>query len=218
MEVYALEILNALSTQNILLSFNYITLMQRKRLDYLIAILILLRDNIMGRYQLSKLLNLGEGITRNFLKYLKEKGYIDVIRGGSKLNEEGMKFLSKLLNRLRIRSISEINLAHILKGNYSGYGAAIPASYCNLSTVTLRDEVVRNGAKGALILIKKGEIIEMPHISNNIFKDYPNLANEVVNKLKPRDNDLIIIAFSENLGSALLALIRTLLRLNNLIS
>jgi predicted transcriptional regulator len=105
-------------------------------------------DKPVSRSQLSKTLDLGEGTIRAILSILKKNKLLESNKQGHYLSTKGNKIVKKIRNNINMKKIDLINISpnkknvavHIKKLNKIG------------KSYVLRDEAVKNGADGALIL------------------------------------------------------------------
>jgi hypothetical protein len=58
------------------------------------------------------------------------------------------------------------------------------------------------GAKGATTIMFKEGRLKIPSVSDDVTKDFPDAANQIVRLLKPEENDVIIIGSADSLGKA----------------
>jgi hypothetical protein len=65
-----------------------------------------------------------------------------------------------------------------------------------------RDAAVKAGALGATTLIYKQNILTMPGVEENCFKNYPKIRDMLISALQPKENDVIIIGTANNQETA----------------
>ncbi|MCW4031243.1 MAG: DUF4443 domain-containing protein, partial [Candidatus Bathyarchaeota archaeon] len=70
------------------------------------------------------------------------------------------------------------------------------------SGIDQRDAAIRGGARRAVVIVFKNGHLIIESVSNNIEKDFPESANVILKDLNPAENDVIIIAGSDNLLKA----------------
>ncbi len=176
----------------------------------IIAILYLLKKyGRLGRYQLSKMLGIGEGVVRKILERLRDEGYLNTIRGGSSLTELGKKLYEDLLRKFNIKKICEIDIKSLIGKEY--YSVGLCCKLNEVKVLSLRDSVVRAGADGALIIIYENGILKLPYVSNDIKRDFPSLANSLIKEFNPIDKEIIVISFSKDFGKALLSVLKAII-------
>jgi len=163
----------------------------------------------LGRYTVSRLTGLSEGKVRRILKDLAGRGYVDVSKGGSKLTENGLSFYLNYLNNLGLKEICLIRVKDKV-----GVCVHLKPKNKKFGVLELRDEVVRGGAEGALILeVEKGEL--MLHPVGRMRDHLPEVASHLSKSLELRDGDLIIVGFGRELKGALKGAISTATKISN---
>tara|TARA_B100000315_G_C14593565_1_gene597365 strand:- start:2217 stop:2792 length:576 start_codon:yes stop_codon:yes gene_type:complete len=144
-------------------------------------------ENPVSRSHLSKSLELGEGTIRSILDILKGKGFLESNNMGHSLSEKGKSTLKKIKDNIDIEKISKINLFPDKKS------IAIHVKSPNKieKTVILRDEAIKNGAEGALILKydKKLKFYDM---------DYKEDFSQIETEFDLKKNDIIIVAYADS--------------------
>jgi len=141
----------------------------------------------VSRSFLSKSLELGEGTIRSILDILKSKGYLESNNAGHYLSEKGNITVKKIRDSINIKQINKILMFPSKK--IIAIKIKNPAKTVNV--VALRDEAVKNGAEGALILKfdKKLRFYD---------SDYKENLSGIENKLKVNKNDLVIVAYADS--------------------
>ena len=102
----------------------------------------------VSRSYLSESLELGEGTIRSILDILKEKGYLESNNIGHYLNERGNNVVKKINSIITIEKIDRVSMFP----NKKIVALQIKDPKQAVNVVALRDEAVKNGAEGALIL------------------------------------------------------------------
>ena len=152
--------------------------------------LLLLRKGRMGRKGLAELLDVGEATGRTILSKLKSAGLAGSDRGGAYLTEEGTAEADSLAGVLEPADVE-------LPESYgSAVACVVVKNRCGaLGTVVAhRDEAVRGGADGALIMIRRDGKYVFPDWSY----EYPVKVTP-----EPPDGACLVIAWA---GSRSLAI------------
>jgi hypothetical protein len=145
---------------------------------------------------LSQELALGDGSVRTLLKHLKMQNLVKSTNGGTRLTEKGKELSSELLQSIPYEAIMPKRSIALGRFNYvvllKKYGFAIK------SGIEQRDAAIKIGALGATTMIYKDNKIIMPgaysnNNSNNFLQEEPDITTLLVDKLKPHENDVIII-------------------------
>ena len=151
---------------------------------------------IVGRIRLSKELGLGEGTTRTLLKHLKNEGVTRSSRSGISFSEEGKKLFSDLRSKLSEGvdvpssplTVGSFNIAILVRDSAQAVGSGMEQ----------RDIAIKSGASGATTLVFSGNKLSMPTGEQNVSESMPMLHAELVTKLNPNENDVIIVGSGEN--------------------
>jgi predicted transcriptional regulator len=160
------------------------------------ALEIISKCGIVGRIRLSKELGLGEGTTRTLLKHLKNEGIIQSSRSGISFSEEGKKLFSDLRSKLSggvevpssPLTVGPFNIAVLVRNSAQAVGSGMEQ----------RDISIKSGASGATTLVFSGNKLSMPTGEQNVSECMPMLHDELVTKLNPNENDVIIVGCGEN--------------------
>lgn len=141
----------------------------------------------VSRSFLAKSLELGEGTIRSILDILKNKGYLESNNIGHYLSKNGIKFIKEIKYNAAIENIRGISLFP----NKEVIAIKIKNPAKAVNEVVLRDEAVKNGAEGALIL---------KYDKNLKFydSDYEENLSEIENKLELSKNDMVIVAYADS--------------------
>lgn len=162
---------------------------------HLMRTLLLLYEKPTGRKKLVRQLGVGEGSVRTILKRMWAEGLVESHRSGQKLSESGEKKVKKLLARIRIeRDFHSDDLTGKEKAQVMVM--VKNAKLESKSILDLRDLSIRNGADGAIILIKKDDGFIFPKQEIKL-EDYGNLHT----KLKTGDitvGDTAIICWADD--------------------
>ena len=141
----------------------------------------------VSRLQLSKQLDVGEGTVRSILEILQKTGFLESNNQGHYLSTKGDTLVRNIKNNVDIK---EINLKDIFPNKkkvavYLKNPDKIDKPYI------LRDEAVKNGADGALILKYDKKLMLYD-------SDYKQNFSEIENKFDLGKNDLVIVAYANS--------------------
>ncbi len=152
--------------------------------------LMILREGRMGRKGLAEALGVGEATGRTILSKLKAAGLAASDRGGAYLTpagEEKSESLLRLVRPIRVELPERYGNAVV--------GVEVKAACDLLRTgVRQRDEAVRGGALGALVLIKRGGKYVFPEDG----QEYPLVASP-----EPADGSCVIVAWADSTSQAI---------------
>ncbi len=155
----------------------------------------LMSEKPMGRNKLAKKLNVGDGAVRTIISRLKEAGLISTSKEGCNLTKKGSEvwgqFEQVFPKRMEIPKSelnqSEYNFAFLVKDS----GQKVH------SGIDQRDAAIIAGARKALVSVFKDGHLRIESVSDCIEKQYPKAANQILQQLKPEDNDVVIVAGSD---------------------
>ena len=159
------------------------------------ALEIIGKSGTVGRIRLSKELRLGEGTTRTLLKHLKNEGVTQSSRSGISFSEEGKKLFSDLRSKLSEGvevpssplTVGPFNIAILVRDSAQAVGSGMEQ----------RDIAIKSGASGATTLVFSGNKLSMPTYEQNVSESMPMLHAELVTKLNPNQDDVIIVGSGE---------------------
>jgi hypothetical protein len=164
---------------------------------HIIKLLLILESEVtMGRITLARRLGIGEGSVRTIIKRLLEASIISVDAiGGCNLTEIGQSVTSDL--KKIIVSTGDIDLRQM--------GIKVPAFAAQLrgleipqSPTMLRDDAVRNGADGMMILKSLDGRLCLPMMSEDMSMEYPAIDAAVKSRFELRSKDILLIGFARD--------------------
>ena len=145
----------------------------------------------VGRIRLSKMLGLGEGEARTLVKHLRNEGLIEVSRSGIFLSEFGKEVFSDL--RSQMGKEVEVPESSLTVGPFNTAIIVRNVAHMVRKGVEQRDAAIRVGASGATTLIFRNKRLIIPGVSDDILRDAPTIQDLLVSRLKPGENDVIIL-------------------------
>lgn len=121
---------------------------------------------------------------------------IKVLRSGCILTEKGEGLWAEL--RSRLAGKARISGVGVPLGEH-GFAILVRQGARRVRLgVEQRDEAIRAGAQGAIILVYQGGRLRMPGVSEDVSVDYPDLFGEVMSALGPREGDAVVIAYADD--------------------
>lgn len=158
----------------------------------------------VSRSFLAKSLELGEGTIRSVLDILKEKNYLESNNIGHYLSKNGSTMVENLKNNIVIKKIDKVSLFP----NKKIITIQIKNFKKIANVVALRDEAVKNGAEGALILKYDNKL-------RFYDSDYKEDLRKIENKLDLSRNDLVIVTYADSYKLAEYGAIATVINISN---
>jgi DNA-binding MarR family transcriptional regulator len=156
----------------------------------------LLAQKPLGRNKLAEKLQVGDGAVRTIISRLKDSDLIETAKGGCNLTKKGQEIWQQLEDIFPRR----VELSHS-ELTRSAFNFAFLVKNCNLkfgSGIDQRDAAIIAGARKALVIVFKSGHLCIESVSNCIEKQYPEAASQILEELKPKDNDVIIIAGADS--------------------
>jgi len=150
----------------------------------------------VGRVKLSKTLGLSEGAIRTLIKHLENEGLIEVSRTGIVLTNLGKELSSNL--KSRVSEAIEIPQSSLTVGQFNMAILIKNASNAIKGGLEQRDAAIKVGALGATTLIFNRGKLNMPLVDEDVFRKVPTIREALISKLKPQENDLIIIGSAKD--------------------
>jgi len=160
------------------------------------ALEIISKCGSVGRIRLSKEVGLGEGTTRTLLKHLKNEGITQSSRSGISFSETGKKLFSDL--RSKVSEGVDVASSPLTVGSFNIAVLVRDSAQAVGSGMEQRDTAIKSGASGATTLVFSGNKLSMPACVNDISESTSSLHDEIVTKLNPNENDVIIVGSGEN--------------------
>jgi hypothetical protein len=151
---------------------------------------------VTSRNALCSGLVLGEGTVKTLVKHLKMQGLIETSNRGIKMTVKGNGVYEGLLSAIPAEmSLPKCSVA-LSRFNYAvlvrEFGFAVGLG------IEQRDAAIKMGATGATTLLFKDNKFVMPVSSNDSLKKEREVRRMLVEKLNPRDGDVIIIGSADS--------------------
>ena len=150
----------------------------------------------IGRNKLAEKLNIGEGAIRTIVSHLKDSGLIVTSKEGCTLTDKGLSVWKNFEDVFPIRV--EIGKTALTTSKYNYAFLVKNKAHKIKSGIDQRDAAIMGGARRALIIVSKHGRLMIESVSNSIEEEFPEAANEILEKIKPEDNDVIIIAGADS--------------------
>jgi hypothetical protein len=153
----------------------------------------------VGRLELSRGLELGEGETRTLIKHLRNEGLIDVSRRGISLSGTGRELLSSL--RTVLSKQVEVPLTPLTVGRFNV--AVRVAHMKNFVKYGLeqRDAAITAGAKGATTLVFTKKELVIPGTGEKV-SETGSLVVAALIELGLEEGDVVIVGSADAKMSA----------------
>jgi len=161
-----------------------------------IALKILSRQKYTSRLAFCNELHIGEGAARTLILHLKQSGLVDSIRAGTFLTSKGIRFVKKLFSVVPFQC--KIEPCNIAREKYNH--AILLRDYATVvgNGMDQRDYSILYGAKGATTLSFENNKFVFPGEKRDCLSDDPKTKKVLLENLQPEENDLVIIASSDD--------------------
>jgi hypothetical protein len=159
------------------------------------ALQVLSKQKYVSRISFCNELHIGEGAVRTLILHLKQEGLVDSMRAGTFLKIKGVRFAKKFFDVISAQcKVEQCNVARE-KHNH----AILLKDYASIidNGMEQRDFAILYGAKGATTLSFENNQFVFPGEVRNCLSDDPQTEKILLHNLKPEENDLVIIASSD---------------------
>lgn len=160
----------------------------------------LIAEKAIGRSKLAKELGVGEGAVRTMINRLKDVDLITTSKLGCALSSKGLELWNEY--RTVFERKVEIGKNELTLAVYNVAILVKNRGHKVKSGMEQRDAGIMVGAKGATTIMFKAERLIIPSVSDNIAKDFPKAANQMVRLLRPEENDVIVVGSADSLVKA----------------
>ncbi len=157
-----------------------------------LRVIFMLQNGRFGRKSISKKLFLGEGYVRKILTKLEQKRLIKRSKKGTELTNKGIALIDEI--KKTIYPAGTI----AMQGYENMYGVVVKKASDKVDKgLEERDEAIRLGAKGAMIITYEGNKLWFPSIEC-ITDKYPEIDRAFRSVVKSlEDGDVIIAAWGD---------------------
>ncbi|MFW9907079.1 MAG: DUF4443 domain-containing protein [Candidatus Thorarchaeota archaeon] len=161
-----------------------------------VALIMIGREQPLGRYELCEQMSVGEGSARTLLKRLTEAGYITAEgKQGQKLTSKGRNLFDRITNDVPIGLA--LSLGSLVIHNSAYANLVKDKATAVKDGIRQRDEAIIQGGgygqAGATTLVQKDGMLLMPPDDFNILFEYEAEALLILESLRVKDNDVVVI-------------------------
>ena len=151
----------------------------------------LMAEKPIGRNKLAKQLDVGEGAIRTIINRLKDAGLIETSKEGCNLTSKGLNVWKQFEEHFPKRV--EIGKTELTKADHNYAFLVKNSGHKIKSGIEQRDAAIVAGATRAVIIVSKQGHLTIESVSNNLEKEFPEAANQILKTIQPENNDVIII-------------------------
>lgn len=160
------------------------------------AMRIMFDQKYTSRHTLCDSLSIGEGAARTLALRLRQSGLTGSIRAGMFLTSKGRRFAEDLFGAIPSQckmgpcsiASNRHNHAILMRGYAAGIGNGIAQ----------RDYAIMYGASGATTLVFENGRFVFPDEAADCLSDDPKARDTLLEKLRPGNGDLVIIASADD--------------------
>ncbi len=150
----------------------------------------------ISRSMMMQELGLGEGSIKTLVKHLKMHGLVENSNAGMWLTNKGDSLYTKL--HVIIPRETDITKCSVALGKFNHAVLLKNMAYNIKSGIEQRDAAIKAGAVGATTLICKNERLVLPGTGEDLMRNDQKIHSLIMEKLSPKQNDVIIIGSSQN--------------------
>ncbi|MCF2136058.1 MAG: hypothetical protein K9W43_02360 [Candidatus Thorarchaeota archaeon] len=169
---------------------------------YHVAVVLVMigRQQPLGRYEMCQNISIGEGSVRTLLKRLTEGGLITAEgRRGQRLTKRGNEIFEAMIRDIPLGLFLDLGDLTVYKYDYANLvrGRASKVS----DGIHQRDEAIIQGGRGkagATTLVMRGGLLTMPPDDFNILLSNEKETLLILESLRPKDSDVIVIGSSDD--------------------
>jgi hypothetical protein len=165
-----------------------------------VALIMIGREQPLGRYELCGKMSIGEGSARTLLKRLSEADYIEPQgKQGQKLTSKGRRLFDEISKDVPVGLSLEVRRLVM----YEQAHANLVKKKASRVTdgIRQRDEAIIQGGygkAGATTLIQKSIRLVMPPDDFHVLKEYESETLLIIESLRPEDGDVVIIGSADD--------------------
>ncbi len=151
----------------------------------------LISEKPIGRNSLAKKLEVGEGAIRTIIKRLRDAELIKTSKEGCILTSKGSKVWTQFLEYFSNHgefgktalTKADHNYAFLVKNRGDKIGSGIEQ----------RDAAIMAGGSRAIVIVCREGHLSIEAVSDDLEKQFPEAANQILRLMQPEDNDVLII-------------------------
>ncbi|HXG73517.1 MAG TPA: DUF4443 domain-containing protein [Candidatus Nitrosotenuis sp.] len=156
------------------------------------ALQLLYKDRFVSRATFCKQLHMGEGAVKTMIGHLREASMVSSTKSGTFLTGKGQAYIKNLLDI--ISGEAEIKKCKIAQGKFNYAILLKKYGFATKTGMEQRDYAVLYGALGATTLLYKDDRFVFPNEHVDCLANDLKTRNTLLDKLRPQNGDMIIIA------------------------
>ena len=166
----------------------------------LVALMLIGREQPLGRYELRDKMSIGEGSTRTLLKRFTDFGYITAEgRQGQKLTDKGQDLFDRVSRDIPIALSLQVQTL-VMHG--CAYATLVKGKAGKIKDgIRQRDEAIIQGGYGkagaTTLIVKNGHLV-MPPDDFKVLLTYESEALLIMESLRVEENDVVILGSADD--------------------
>ncbi len=165
-----------------------------------VGLIMIGREQPLGRYELCEKMSIGEGSVRTLLKRLADADYIEPEgKQGQRLTARGQKLFNEVTRDIPIGLMLDVKQLVMYQHAYANLVKNKAARITD--GVRQRDEAIIQGgygSAGATTLIQRETRLVMPPDDFHILIAYESETILIMESLRPEKNDVVVIGSADN--------------------
>lgn len=165
-----------------------------------VALVMIGRQQPLGRYELCENMSVGEGSVRTLLKRLTEEGYVQPEgKQGQRLTQKGQELFNDIIDDVPFGLF--LNLGKLVVYEKAFANLVRQRAHKVGNGIRQRDEAVIQGGHaraGATTIVQKNGALVIPPDDFSVISRYQDEAILVAEALKPEDGDVVVIGTANN--------------------
>jgi DNA-binding MarR family transcriptional regulator len=169
-----------------------------------VALVLIGREQPLGRYDLCEKMSIVEGSVRTLLKRLSEADYVEAAgKQGQTLTSKGKSLFDRVSKDVPIGL--NLDIRPLVMYEYAFANLVKSAISKITDGIRQRDEAIIQGgydSAGATTLIQKNGNLVMPPDDFHLLLNYEEETLLIIDSLRPEDDDVVVIGSADSLNLA----------------
>ncbi len=165
-----------------------------------VALLMIGREQPLGRYELCDNMSIGEGSARTLLRRLTEAGLICADgRQGQRLTEKGEALFASVCEDVPLGLF--LDVPHLVIYRHAYANLVRKRADRITDGIRQRDEAIIQGGygqAGASTLVYRHGTLNMPPDEFNVLREYPEEGLLILESLRPEEGDVVVLGTADD--------------------
>jgi predicted transcriptional regulator len=156
----------------------------------------LMAQKPIGLNKLAEQLQIGNGVIRTLISRLREAELIDPAKSGCRLTEKGRTVWGQFEANFAQQAVLE--KSEIIRSEFNHVFLVKNLGDKLHSGIEQRDAAIVAGAITALIIVYHSGRLCIQSITEDLAELYPRAAKNILERIQPQENDVIVVAEAES--------------------